>query len=67
MENVAKACKLTQPGEKLMAAKTPRSAKADIEITGPILGTPVLMLAEFDLRAQGYLTEEYFVSGDAVS
>jgi hypothetical protein len=67
MENVAKACKLTQPGEKLMAAKTPRSARADIEITGPILGTPVLMLAEFDLRAQGYLTEEYFVSGDAVS
>lgn len=45
----AKAYKLTQEGVIFMATMartTPRSARADIGVTGPIAGTPLLPLAQ---------------------
>jgi hypothetical protein len=42
------------------------SAQAQ-SVTGPIAGQPVLLLGNFDLAPLGYVEEEYFLSGNAVS
>ena len=39
----------------------------NLTITGPIEGRPVLNLGEYDLKALGYVTEEFFISGTATS
>ena len=39
----------------------------NLTITGPIEGKPILDLGEFDIKALGYVTEEFFVSGTAAS
>jgi Alpha/beta hydrolase domain len=47
-------------------AVTQRSAPV-AKIEGPILGTPLLSICDFDLSAHGIAVEEYFVSGTAAS
>jgi hypothetical protein len=42
-------------------------AAAAQTVGGPIPGTPLLNLGTFDLKALGYTTEEYFISGAATS
>ncbi len=43
------------------------TAGAQVTVTGPIAGTPLLDLGKFDLAALGYVTEEFFLSGTATS
>src|ERR1700728_360867 len=43
------------------------TAAAQVTVTGPIAGTPLLDLGRFDLKALGYVTEEFFLSGTASS
>jgi hypothetical protein len=43
------------------------AATAQVTVTGPIAGTPLLDLGKFDLKALGYVTEEFFLSGKATS
>jgi hypothetical protein len=43
------------------------AARAQVTVTGPIAGTPLLDLGKFDLGALGYVTEEFFLSGTATS
>jgi len=33
----------------------------------PVAGTPFLSLGAFDLKAMGYVVEEYFISGTATA
>jgi hypothetical protein len=43
------------------------ATRAQVTVTGPIAGTPLLDLGKFDLGALGYVTEEFFLSGTATS
>jgi hypothetical protein len=43
------------------------TAGAQVTVTGPVAGTPLLDLGKFDLAALGYVTEEFFLSGTATS
>jgi hypothetical protein len=43
------------------------AGRAQVTVTGPIAGTPLLDLGKFDLAALGYVTEEFFLSGTATS
>jgi hypothetical protein len=43
------------------------TAAAQVTVTGPIAGRPLLDLGKFDLKASGYVTEEFFLSGEAKS
>ncbi len=43
------------------------TARAQVTVTGPIAGTPLLNIGKFDLAALGYVTEEFFLSGTATS
>jgi Alpha/beta hydrolase domain len=43
------------------------TASAQVTVSGPIAGTPLLDLGKFDLAALGYVTEEFFLSGTATS
>jgi hypothetical protein len=39
------------------------TASAQVAVTGPIAGAQLLDLGKFDLKALGYVTEEFFLSG----
>src|ERR1700722_7388715 len=43
------------------------TAGAQVTVSGPIAGKPLLDLGKFDLAAFGYVTEEFFLSGTATS
>ncbi len=38
-----------------------------VNLQGPIAGTPVIQLGQYDLGALGYVVEEYFLAGTATS
>jgi hypothetical protein len=42
-------------------------AFAQVTVSGPVAGTPLLNLGAFDLKPLGYVTEEYFLAGTATS
>ncbi len=43
------------------------TAGAQVTVSGPIAGKPLLDLGKFDLAPLGYVTEEFFLSGNATS
>jgi hypothetical protein len=43
------------------------TASAQVAVNGPIAGAQLLDLGKFDLKALGYVTEEFFLSGKATS